>query len=185
MNTSIRSEGFKRALNEKKTMKRDKQEWIQGVVARYERPLCQYAVRLTGNFETARDAVQDTFLKLCQEDTLEENHTAPWLFRVCRNRCIDILRKEKPMQNLTDAQAAVLPAPGRSPAEETHLRESLSLLMKKLAALPAKQAEVIRLKFQQQMSYREIAEVTALSESNVGYLIHTGIQTLRQQSSQF
>ena len=89
------------------------------------------------------------------------------------------------MQNLTDAQAAVLPAPGRSPAEETHLRESLSLLMKKLAALPAKQAEVIRLKFQQQMSYREIAEVTALSESNVGYLIHTGIQTLRQQSSQF
>ncbi len=166
-------------------MKRDKTQWIQEVVARYERPLCQYAFRMTGNFENARDAVQDTFLKLWREDMLEDERTAPWLFRVCRNRCIDILRKEKPMQTLTDVQAAVLPAPGRSPAEETGLRESVSLLLQKLAQLPAQQAEVIRLKFQQQMSYREIAAVTSLSEGNVGYLIHVGIQTLRQQAAQF
>ncbi len=89
------------------------------------------------------------------------------------------------MQTLTEAQAAVLPAPGKSPAEETHQRESVSLLLQRLAKLPAKQAEVIRLKFQQQMSYREIAEVMSLSVSNVGYLIHVGIQTLRQQAPQF
>lgn len=166
-------------------MKRDQHLWIQETVARYERPLCQYAYRMTGNFETARDAVQDTFLKLCREDALAPDHLAPWLFRVCRNRCIDILRKEKPMQALTDAQADVLPAPGHSPAEEAGLRESVSLLLQKLAELPARQAEVIRLKFQHQMSYREIAQVTALSESNVGYLIHVGIQTLRQQATQF
>ena len=166
-------------------MKRDSTQWLQAVVARYERPLCQYAYRMTGNFEHARDAVQDTFLKLCREESMDDDRTAPWLFRVCRNRCIDVLRKDKPMQTLTDAQAAVLPAPGRSPAEETGLRESVSLLLQKLAQLPARQAEVIRLKFQHQMSYREIAAVTALSETNVGYLIHVGIQTLRQQSAQF
>ena len=166
-------------------MKRDPNPWLQAVVARYERPLCQYAYRMTGNFEHARDAVQDTFLKLCREESMDDDRTAPWLFRVCRNRCIDILRKEKPMQPLTDAQADVLPAPGHSPAEETGLRESVSLLLQKLAQLPARQAEVIRLKFQHQLSYREIAAVTALSESNVGYLIHTGIQTLRQQAAQF
>ena len=166
-------------------MKRDQTLRIQDAVARYERPLCQYAYRMTGNFETARDAVQDTFLKLCREDALDGDRLAPWLFRVCRNRCIDVLRKEKPMQTLTDAQAAVLPAHGPSPAEEAGLRESVSLLLQKLAELPARQAEVIRLKFQHQMSYREIAQVTALSESNVGYLIHVGIQTLRQQAAQF
>ena len=166
-------------------MKRDSTQWLQAVVARYERPLCQYAYRMTGNFEHARDAVQDTFLKLCREESMDDDRTAPWLFRVCRNRCIDILRKEKPMQPLTDAQADVLPAPGHSPAEETGLRESVSLLLQKLAQLPARQAEVIRLKFQHQLSYREIAAVTALSETNVGYLIHTGIQTLRQQAAQF
>ena len=162
-------------------MKRDKSQWIQDVVARYERPLCQYACRLTGNYESARDAVQDTFLKLWREDILDDERTAPWLFRVCRNRCIDILRKDKPMQTLTDTHAATLAAPVKSPAEEAGLRESASLLLQKLTELPTKQAEVIRLKFQHQMSYREIAAVTALSESNVGYLIHIGIQTLRQQ----
>ena len=166
-------------------MKRDKTKWIQEVVARYERPLCQYAFRLTGNYESARDAVQDVFLKLWRAEVLEDERTAPWLFRVCRNRCIDMLRKDKPMQPLTDLQAAVLPDPGRSPAEETGLRESVSLLLRKLAQLPANQAECIRLKFQHQLSYREIAAVTALSESNVGYLIHVGIQTLRQQAAQF
>ena len=162
-------------------MKRDKTQWIQDVVARYERPLCQYACRLTGNYESARDAVQDTFLKLWREDILEDGHLAPWLFRVCRNRCIDILRKDKPMQALTDTHAATLTAPVKSPAEEAGLRESVSLLLQKLAELPARQAEVIRLKFQHQLTYREIAAVTALSESTVGYLIHVGIQTLRQQ----
>ena len=163
----------------------DRATWLEAVVARYERPLCQYAYRLTGNFDAARDAVQDTFLKLCREGVLEDDRVAPWLFRVCRNRCIDVLRKEKPMQPLTDLQAAVLPDPGRSPAEETGLRESVSLLLRKLAQLPANQAECIRLKFQHQMSYREIAAVTALSETNVGYLIHVGIQTLRQQAAHF
>ena len=162
-------------------MKRDKTKWIQEVVARYERPLCQYAFRLTGNYESARDAVQDVFLKLWRAEVLEDERTAPWLFRVCRNRCIDMLRKEKPMQTLTAAQADVLPAPGRSPAEEAGLRESASILLQKLAQLPARQAEVIRLKFQHQLTSREIAAVTALSESTVGYLIHVGIQTLRQQ----
>ncbi len=166
-------------------MKPDQTQWIRDAVARYERPLCQYAYRLTGNFDSARDAVQDTFLRLCRGGVLAEDRVAPWLFRVCRNRCIDVIRKEKPMQSLTDAQAAILPAPGRSPAEETGLRESVSLLLQKLAQLPANQAEVIRLKFQHQMSYREIAAVTALSETNVGYLIHVGIQTLRQQAAQF
>ena len=46
---------------------------------------------------------------------------------------------------------------------------------------PKKQQEVIRLKFQQQMINREIARCTELSESNVGYLLHTGLKTLREQ----
>ena len=88
------------------------------------------------------------------------------------------------MEPLTDARAAVLPAPDPSPAEQAGLRDAVSLLLQKLAELPARQAEVIRLKFQHHLSYREIAAVTALSESNVGVLIHTGIQTLRRQAAQ-
>ena len=46
-------------------------------------------------------------------------------------------------------------------------------------ALPPNQREVIRLKFQNDLSYREIAEVTQLTETNVGFLLHTGLKKLR------
>lgn len=165
-------------------MKQKKKQWIQQMVERYERPLCQYAYRITGHIESAQDAVQDTFVKLCNKDILPDELTAPWLYRVCRNRCIDIIRKDKPMEMLSEARTATLPASGKQPDESLQLRDSLSQLMQQLAKLPANQAEVIRLKFQHHMSYRQIAEVTKLTESNVGYLIHVGIKTLRQQTKE-
>jgi RNA polymerase sigma-70 factor (ECF subfamily) len=52
-----------------------------------------------------------------------------------------------------------------------------------LARLPESQQEVIRLKFQHQMSYREISRITGQSESNVGFLIHRGIKSIREMLS--
>ena len=50
-----------------------------------------------------------------------------------------------------------------------------------LSTLPKNQREVIRLKFQNELSYREISEVTGLSPSNVGFLIHRGLRLLRER----
>ena len=50
-----------------------------------------------------------------------------------------------------------------------------------LERLPHNQQEVIRLKFQQGLSYKEIAAITELSASNVGYLIHTAVKKLRAE----
>jgi len=61
-------------------------------------------------------------------------------------------------------------------------KDSERLVPKLISRLPEKQREVIRLKFQQSMSYREIAGVMNLSESNVGYLIHMGIKALREEA---
>ena len=75
---------------------------LQDAVARYHRPLVAYAMSRTGNLERARDAAQDTLLKLCQQssDKLEQDiqpRLAPWLFTVCRNQVIDLHRKEQRM----------------------------------------------------------------------------------------
>jgi RNA polymerase sigma-70 factor (ECF subfamily) len=51
--------------------------------------------------------------------------------------------------------------------------------MRYVERLPENQREVIRLKFQSDLSYKEIAEITNLSVSNVGFLLHTGIKRLR------
>jgi len=50
-----------------------------------------------------------------------------------------------------------------------------------LDSLPLNQQEVVRLKFQNDLSYQEISRITKLSVSNVGFLIHTAIKTIRRK----
>jgi len=160
----------------------NKENWITSLVKRYERPLCSYAFSILRDLERARDVVQDTFLRLCrQKPERVQGHEAQWLFRVCRNRALDIIRKEKPVELMSEPEEAALPAGERTPDENAAQRDTIRLLPRFLNRLPKKQQEVIRLKFQQQLSYREIAHCTRLSESNVGYLLHRGMKTLRKQ----
>src|SRR3979409_1651602 len=64
-----------------------------------------YAAGLLGAPEAARDVVQETFLRLCVQDRAEiESRLAEWLFTVCRNRALDVLRKERRMTRLSDEQ---------------------------------------------------------------------------------
>ncbi len=54
-------------------------------------------------------------------------------------------------------------------------------MLKLLGTLPASQQEVVRLKFQGGLSYREISQITNLSVTHVGVLIHTALNKLRSQ----
>ena len=85
------------------------------------------------------------------------------------------------MRPLNDAALENHESPARSPAAVVNGRESTSEVLRVLATLPDSQQEVIRLRFQNGLSYREISGVTALSVSNVGYLIHTAIKTIRER----
>jgi RNA polymerase sigma factor (sigma-70 family) len=70
--------------------------WIEQALERYERPLVGYALRLVGDPDAARDVVQDTFLRLCKADRRKvEQGLAAWLYTVCRNRALDLMRREK------------------------------------------------------------------------------------------
>ena len=60
-------------------------------------------------------------------------------------------------------------------------RETEDHLLQMVAELSDNQQEVVRLKFQENLSYREIAEVTGLSVSNVGFLLHTAVMKLRER----
>ena len=160
----------------------DRGRWIRSVVERYEGQLVRYAARITGDVERGRDVAQEAFLRLCREDRAKvDGHLAEWLFTVCRNRALDVKRKEKRMHSLPADQAAKQPSnePDQAIAAET--RDTADHLRRLLETLPENQQEVVRLKFQAGLSYREISRVTELSVSNVGYLIHTAIRRLREK----
>jgi RNA polymerase sigma-70 factor (ECF subfamily) len=157
-------------------------DWIASALEEYERPLTRYATHILGNVERAKEVVQDTFLKLCSQNRSRlHDHLAQWLYSVCRNRALDVLRKEKRMTGLSDAQLN-MPAQGPGIPYVMEMEEQVSDVMNILRALPANQQEVIRLKFQGELSYQQISQITNLSVSNVGFLIHTGLKTIREKS---
>lgn len=149
---------------------------------RYEQPLLRYAARITGDAETAQDVVQDTFLKLClaNRDTIE-GYLAPWLYRVCRNRALDVRKKEQRMQPVEPVRLETHPSHQPPPRAVAEGRETESLVLDALAELPENQQEVFRLKFQDQLSYKEISDVTGFPVDNVRYLIHTSLKRVRER----
>ena len=169
-------------ISTKSTETTDQTEWFRSVVQQYEGPLTRYAARITGDPERARDVVQETFLRLHTDDASRFNgHLAEWLYTVCRNCSLDVQRKEKRMRPLSESRALDDKSPAPGPASAAEQKETVSNVLELLAELPDTQQEVIRLKFQEGLSYREISGVTGHSVSNVGYLIHTGLKTVRQQ----
>jgi RNA polymerase sigma factor (sigma-70 family) len=156
--------------------------WVQAVVAQYEGPLLRYAAQITGEVERARDVVQDTFLRLCSQPRAEvDGHVAEWLYTVCRNRALDVRRKEKRMQSITVEQTAGQPSGEPDQAAVLERQEIAERVLRLVEGLSENQREVLRLKFQEGLSYREISGITRLSVSNVGYLIHTALRRLRDQ----
>ena len=85
------------------------------------------------------------------------------------------------MKPLSEVDISSQASSDPSPAAQAEQRETASKVLGLLARLPRNQEEVVRLKFQNGMSYQEISKVTNLTVSNVGFLIHTAIKTIRQQ----
>lgn len=157
-------------------------EWLRSVMEAHERALLRYAGRILGDVERARDVVQETFLRLLKSGRdRTQDHLAEWLFTVCRNRALDVCRKERRMTRLSEKAEQFRPSPDPPPPAVAAQNETLRQVTDALGALPPNQQEVLRLKFQNGFTYKQIAGITGLSVSNVGFQIHTAIQALRKR----
>jgi len=155
-------------------------EQIRSAVATYQTRLISFAARITGDTDSAREVVQETFVRLGDQDLdAIEDHLAAWLFRVCRNKALDFRKKEAPLRPLEGAVARPTAA-GLDPHQALERHDEARRVLAAVACLPAVQQEVLRLRFQSDLNYKEISEITGQSVSNVGFLIHTAIKRLRE-----
>ena len=93
---------------------------------------------------------------------------------------MDILKKENRMKTVPDVgagQAGRDEDPSAAMQQQDSARQAATLM----GQLPERQQEVIRLKIEGELSYREISKLTGLSVSNVGYLLHTGLKSIRSR----
>ena len=154
---------------------------FEEVFERFEIPLLQYAARITGDRERARDVVQETFIKFQRNGALNRaDEPATWLFTVCRNGALNICRKERRMMYLDEELIESREGEQPMPFERLEEEEAAAFLTRIIETLPPRQQEVLRLKFQNDLSYRQIADITKTTTNNVGVLIHTALKTLRQ-----
>jgi len=101
-----------------------------------------------------------------------------WIFRIAHNVGMDYLRSQR---NHLPIDAAMDHESGKTPQGDAEHDSNLARLTELAAHLPQRERELIALKYGAEMSHRDIARLTGLSESNVGVILHRTVQTLRER----
>ena len=161
---------------------------LRSAMSDFEIPLTKYAVSILGDLEQARDVVQDTFLKLYKQDPEKvRQKVKSWLFTVCRNHCYDLIKRNRRTSNLEEDEISYITSNDDNPFQvisflegREEIEEKINILYSLIEELPSRQREVMRLKFQANLSYKEIAETIGISTSNVGFVMHSALKKLRE-----
>jgi RNA polymerase sigma factor (sigma-70 family) len=157
-------------------------ETIEELFAALESPLLHYALRLTGERGPAEDTVQDAFMKLhAQFDEVREPRR--WLYRTVHNLSLNHRRRSARLVAMDpqDGPAAAVAEgvdPEPFPDEWIIRSEGIGLVRLSLDALDERSREVVRLKFDEGLSYKEISRRTGLGTGNVGYILHHALKTI-------
>lgn len=166
-------------------------ESIEALFLALESPLLSYALRLLGDRELAEDTVQEAFMKL-HSHFAEVREPRRWLYRTVHNAALNHRRqsgKTIPL-NLPDTDASpsnsgsrIASAPETSdpqplPDEQIARWEGIGLVRLSLLTLDERSRDLVRLKFIEELSYKQIAEKTGLTVSHVGYLLHHAIKAV-------
>jgi RNA polymerase sigma-70 factor, ECF subfamily len=163
---------------------------MRELIARYERPLYTFALRQLRTPTAAQDIVQETYMRVTQNalDFKHEAKFSTWVYTIARNLCVDQLRKNalRRHPSLDQAQGD---ADGPTLGEQTagsrnverevvsaHLREVLARAVEKL---PDDQREVFLLREVSNLAFKEIADITGVSENTVKSRMRYALERLQ------
>jgi RNA polymerase sigma-70 factor (ECF subfamily) len=162
-----------------------------GLIARAGDKAYNFAYRLSGNEQDARDLVQESFMRAL-EHSGSYDPTRPfdsWLLRILHNVFLDGMRRHSHSRTVSlDAPAPVedsgwadlLPEDEISSSDELVRRESLDILQKALERVPPLFKSAVVLCDIEGLSYEEIARVTDVPVGTVRSRIHQGRVLLRR-----
>jgi len=160
---------------------------MEDMMSQYQAALLRYATRVLNNADAAQDVVQETFIRLHGNWSRIHERGVPvkgWLFRTTHNAAVDYIRKESRLRFLHERQSEARESDPPSSGGQRDRDERHALVMRHLNALRPREREVLVLRMQEEMSYKEIAEVIHRSEGYVGTLLHTATRKLNKSLRQ-
>ncbi len=161
-------------------------ETIEELFAALEPLLMSYALRVSGQPGAAEDIVQEAFMRLhAQFDEVREPRR--WLYRTVHNLALNHQRRAGKLVPLAlpggEGEAAVPDTtdPQPLPDEQIARWEGIGLVRLSLAGLDERSRELIRLKFNEDLSYKEIGARLGLKIGHVGYLLHHALKEMADE----
>jgi len=150
---------------------------FSSLVARYEKPVYNAALRMLRNPEDARDVAQTVFLKAFEHlaDYDPSYRFYSWIYRIALNESINALHRRTPSQQFAGDEIDGEPGPEDVAGREQLIRGIESALM----AIKDEYRSVIVLKHVLECSYHEMAEILGLPEKTVKSRLFTARQLLK------
>jgi RNA polymerase sigma-70 factor, ECF subfamily len=161
-------------------------ELLADLVERCQHRLVRYLLYLTGRRDYAEDLAQETWIRLLQRGSQYNGRQRfdPWLFAIARNLAIDYLRRKRKgleAASLPDDRDEILlvSSSGPSPFEAAAQSEDAIRLAGQLQILSPLYREALLLRFQEDLSLAEIAQVLGAPVTTVTSRIYRGLAALR------
>jgi RNA polymerase sigma-70 factor, ECF subfamily len=169
-------------------LRRRDPDLLEALVSQYEYRLYRYLLYLTGSEQSASDLFQETWLRVLTRGHQYDgvSRFEPWLFSIARHLVIDSARRRRigSLQELLDSPGAGKREPhaaeDASPLAAYESRELANRLGSVLARLPAVYREVLLLRFQEELTLEEIAEVVRAPLSTVKSRLYRGLSAARE-----
>ncbi len=155
---------------------------FENIVSCYEEQLLRYATRIIGNPDTAQDIVQNTFIRFFKkwnDELTPSPQLSSWLYRTTHNCAIDYIRKENRRRLLHQKHSEEIEnfsLPVHS--AEFKDNDNAEKAAKALQVLTTREQQLVILKIYEEKSYKEISEITGLTTSNVGYILHHAMKKM-------
>lgn len=159
---------------------------VADLVERCQHQLVRYLLYLTGRQDYAEDLAQETWIRVLQRGSQYDGRQRfdLWLFAIARNLAIDYLRKKRKGVETASSpddrdEILLVPSSGPSPFEAAARSEDAIRLAGQLQILPPLYREALLLRFQEDLSLAEIAQVLGAPLTTVTSRIYRGLAALR------
>jgi RNA polymerase sigma-70 factor (ECF subfamily) len=142
------------------------------------------AIQLLGNVDDAADAVHDAYVSVLARPQAYDRRKGPlrpWFLRVVRNRCVDMLRGRRPVND----RVAQVAADDPGPAEETEISQRRVFIQKVLSSMQPDHREIVILRDYLDLSYAEIGDVLGIAPGTVMSRLHRARLALREALSNY